>query len=141
MVIVDCSRSNPMNAKNLYLWKTMLTTFTRSWFIIILFYLPLLSFSQTTNISGGVNSYHSVLGISTVAAKLDNVSGLAYGNTVLIIQMKGADIVATNISTFGDTTSLNYAGNYEIATICSVSNDTVYFFNQLISNYDVSKKV
>ena len=101
------------------------------------------SFSQTTNISGIRNSYHSVLGVyaTTVAAKLDNVSGLAYGNTVLLIQMKGATINTTNNSTFGDTTSLNYAGNYEIATICSVSNDTVYFFNQLLNTYDVNYKV
>ena len=62
--------------------------------------------------------------------KLDNVSGLAYGNTVLIIQMKGAAINTTATSSaFGDVTSLNYAGNYEVATICSVSNDSVYFFN------------
>ena len=115
MVIVDCSRSNPMNAKNLYLWKTMLTTFTRSWFIIILFYLPSLSFSQTTNINGVINSYHSVLGVDAIknGVKLDNVSGLAYGNTVLIIQMKGASInTNASSSSFGDVSSLNYAGNY-----------------------------
>ncbi|HET9746106.1 MAG TPA: T9SS type A sorting domain-containing protein, partial [Chitinophagaceae bacterium] len=101
----------------------------------------LISFSQTTNISGVVNSYHRVIGISNVAAKLDNVSGLAYGNTVLVIQMKGASINTTNNSSFGDTTSLNYAGNYELATICSVSNDSVYFFNLLINNYDAAYKV
>src|SRR5262245_59230214 len=110
-----------MNTKNCHLWKQFLwTTFMRPWFIIILFHFSLLSHSQTTNISGIVNSYHAVIGISTTAAKLDNVSGLAYGNTVLVIQMKGASINTANTSSFGDTTSLNYAGNYEIATICSV---------------------
>jgi len=73
--------------------------------------------------------------------KLDNVSGLAYGNTVLVIQMKGATINTANNSSFGDTTSLNYAGNYEIATICSVSNDSVFFFNTIKNSYDVNYKV
>lgn len=124
------------------MWRLLLsTTFLRSWVVIFLFISTSPGFSQTTNISGIVNSYHSVIGISTIAAKLDNVSGLAYGNTVLVIQMKGATITTTNTASFGDTLSLNTAGNYEIATICSVSNDTVYFFNQLKNTYDVNYKV
>ena len=130
-----------MNTKIQYLWRPFFTASFRTWFTFILIHLSLQGFSQTTNISGIINSYHAVLGISTIAAKLDNVSGLAYGNTVLVIQMKGASIITTNTSTFGDTTSLNYAGNYEVATICSVSNDSVYFFNQLLNNYDVNNKV
>lgn len=82
-----------------------------------------------------------MLGVSSTAAKLDNVSGLSYGNTVLLIQMKGAVINTANNSSFGDTTSLNDAGNYEVATICSVSNDSVYFFNQLLNSYDPNYKV
>lgn len=131
-----------MNTRGCYLWRPLLsTTFIRSWLIIFLFQASLVTFSQTTNISGVVNSYHEVVDISATAAKLDNVSGLAYGNTVLIIQMKGASINTLNNSSFGDTTSLNYAGNYEVATICSVSNDSVYFFNQLVNNYDFNYKV
>ena len=55
--------------------------------------------------------------------------------------MKGATISTTNNSTFGDITSLNDAGNYEIATICSISNDSVYFFNTILNTYDVNYKV
>jgi hypothetical protein len=131
-----------MNTKHCYLWKALLTTtVSRSWSIIFLFLFSLPVFSQTTNISGIINSYHSVIDISATAAKLDNVAGLAYGNTVLIIQMKGASINTSNNASFGDTTSLNYSGNYEIATICYVSNDSVYFFNELINNYDYNYKV
>lgn len=127
---------------NCFFWKNLpVNTFIRSWFIIIFFHLAFLSYSQTTNINGIINSYHSAIAISATAIKLDNVSGLSYGNTVLIIQMKGASISTANNSSFGDTSSLNNAGNYEIATICSVGNDTVYFFNQLLNNYDVSNKV
>ncbi len=131
-----------MNPVNCFLRRlSLLTTFIKSWLLIIIIFSTSFSFSQTTNISGIVNSYHRVIGVSTTAAKLDNVSGLAYGNTVLLIQMKGASINTANTSSFGDTTSLNYAGNYEVATICSVSNDSVYFFNELIHNYDVNYKV
>src|SRR6185436_13269426 len=55
--------------------------------------------------------------------------------------MKGASINIANNSAFGDTISLNYAGNYELATICSVSNDSVYFFNEVKNSYDVNYKV
>jgi Secretion system C-terminal sorting domain len=131
-----------MKPVNRFSWRPfLLTTSIRSWFIILLLFSTVFGFSQTTNISGIRNTYHSVLGISTVAAKLDDVSGLSYGNTVLLIQMKGAFINTTNNSTFGDTTSLNYAGNYELATICSVSNDSVYFFNEVKNSYDVNYKV
>jgi hypothetical protein len=128
-----------------FLWKPfLLTTSIRSWFIILLLFSTVFGFSQTTNISGVINTYHSVLGVdaSKNAMKLDNVSGLSYGNTVLIIQMKGATInTIASSSSFGDVTSLNYAGNYEIATICSVSNDSVYFFNTILNSYDVNFKV
>lgn len=100
-------------------------------------------FSQTTNISGIVNTYHAVLGVDAVksAVKLDNVSGLAYGNTVLIIQMKGATINTANSSSFGTVSAMNDVGDYEIATICSVSSDSVYFFNTILNTYDVNYKV
>ncbi|HJS54695.1 MAG TPA: hypothetical protein VJ765_09135, partial [Chitinophagaceae bacterium] len=131
-----------MNPVICYLWKTIfLHRFKRSGCTIAFLFSTTFSFSQTTNISGIINTYHSVLAISTTAAKLDNVSGLTYGNTVLLVQMKGATISTVNNSTFGDTSSLNYAGNYELATICSVSNDTVYFFNEVLNSYDVNYKV
>ena len=128
-----------------FLWRPLLlTTSIRSWFFILFLFSTGVGFSQTTNINGIINTYHSVLGVDATknAVKLDNVSGLSYGNTVLIIQMKGATINTTaSSSSFGDVTSLNYAGNYEIATICSVSNDSVYFFNTILNNYDITYKV
>lgn len=71
--------------------------------------LPCTLFSQT-NISGVVNSYHKVIGINyTVSGvKLDDVSGIATNDRVMIIQMKGA-IVNTTItsSSFGSVSSLH----------------------------------
>ena len=101
------------------------------------------STSQTTNISGIINSYHSVIEIfpSKAGVRVDNTSGLTHGDLVVLIQMKGASIVTANAINFGDTTSLNNAGNYEIGTICEVLSDTVFFFFTLLNNYTVADKV
>jgi len=133
-----------MKPRNCYLRRqSLLTTFSRSWLLAFYLFATSFSFSQTTNISGVRNNYYSVLGVDVTknAVKLDNVSGLSYGSTVLLIQMKGATISTTNNSTFGTVTSLNDAGNYEIATICSISNDSAYFFNTILNTYNVNFKV
>lgn len=100
-------------------------------------------FSQPTNISGIVNTYHKVLQVfpSQAGVRVDNTSGLTSGDLVVIIQMKGAQININNTSAFGDTISLNNAGNYELATICEVINDTVFFFHTLLNNYTVTNQV
>ena len=55
--------------------------------------------------------------------------------------MKGASINTSNSASFGDTTSLNQAGNYEIATVCNVIDDSVFFVYMLLNQYDVAGKV
>jgi len=134
-----------MNPVRCFSWKPLLlTTLIKSLLPVLALFSTSCSFSQTTNISGVVNSYYSVLGVDMAksALKLDNVSGLAYGNTVLIIQMKGATINLTaSSSAFGDVSALNDAGDYEVATICSVSSDSVYFFNTILNTYDINYKV
>ena len=131
-----------MNPLSCFLWRFFsLTTIIKSWLLIIPVCTFLPGVAQTTNISGIVNSYHRVIGVGTNAVKLDNISGLSYGNTVLIIQMKGASTNTNNTSAFGDISSLNDVGNYELATICAVSSDSVYFFNDVMNSYDVNNKV
>jgi len=101
------------------------------------------AFSQTS-INGVVNTYHKVIAINTSQSglKLDNVAGLAVYDRVMVIQMKGATINTTvNSSSFGSVTSLNEAGNYEIATICDVRNDSVFLLQQLLRSYSVTNKV
>lgn len=127
-----------------HLLKTMIPTFA-SWFkvFILLLVSPLFSPAQTTNVSGIINTYHSVTEVipSLAAVRVDDATGLAYGNLVVLIQMKGAAINTANNSTFGDTTALNNAGNYEIATICDVGGDTVYFFHEILNSYTAADKV
>lgn len=110
--------------------------------ITALWMLPCTLFSQT-NISGIVNSYHKVNGInySESGLKLDNVSGISVNDRVMIIQMKGAAINTSNTNSFGSVSSLNDAGNYELATVCAVRSDSVFLLQQLLRNYTVADKV
>ena len=111
--------------------------------LFFFFLIPVISFSQTTNISGIINTYYSVTEVvySEACVRVDNTSGLSSGDKVLIIQMKGAAINTANSSSFGDTTSLNDAGNYEVGTICSIGGDSVFLFHTLLNQYTISGKV
>jgi len=81
-------------------------------FLVTLFFcLPV--FAQT-NISGVVNTYYQVIEVIPAKAcvRLNTVAGLAFGDKAMLVQMKGATINTTATSaSFGDTTSLNNAGN------------------------------
>src|SRR6188508_1496343 len=87
---------------------------------LILFY----TFSFKTagqSISGIINTYKKVTAFSSLTntVTVPDVSGLAVGAEVLIIQMKGATIDETNGVTFGNINAgnINGAGNYEYNTI------------------------
>src|SRR5688572_3723973 len=111
--------------------------------ITALWMLPCTLFSQT-NISGVVNSYHKVMGINYTESgiKLDDVSGIATNDRVMIIQMKGATVnTTTTSSSFGSVSSLNQAGNYELATVCDVRSDSVFLLQQLLRTYTEADKV
>ncbi|WP_276502572.1 T9SS type A sorting domain-containing protein [Terrimonas pollutisoli] len=101
-------------------------------------------YSQNTSISGVVNSYFSVTEIvpSKACVRVTNPSGLNYNDKVMLIQMKGASInTNANSSSFGDTTSLNNAGNYEIGKVCTVIGDSVFLIYMLLNQYTISGKV
>jgi Secretion system C-terminal sorting domain len=99
--------------------------------------------AQTTNISGIVNSYYPVIQIlpANDGVRVSNATGLSQHDKIMIVQMKGASVNTANTASFGDTSSLNNAGNYEIATICSIQGDTVYLFFNLLNQYTISGKV
>jgi type IX secretion system substrate protein len=99
--------------------------------------------TSQTNISGIVNSYYTVLEVIPAKAcvRLNTVAGLAPLQKTLLIQMKGASVNTTNSSSFGDTTSLNNAGNYEIAIICAINGDSVFMYHNFLNSYTVTGKV
>jgi hypothetical protein len=111
-------------------------------FSLLLFLKPSPCFSQT-NISGVVNTYYKVVEVipSKACVRLNTIIGLDRLQKTLLVQMKGATVNTTNGSTFGDTTSLNNAGNYEVAIICSISGDSVFMLHNFLNNYTVADKV
>lgn len=115
----------------------------RKHFLLVLLFCIIVPTIQAQNISGVVNSYFKVLAFipSHQGVKVQNVSGLTTHDRVLIIQMKGAAIDETNAASFGNISSVNGAGLYEFATVCSLLNDTVVFENQLLNTYDYTKSV
>lgn len=99
---------------------------------------------QTTNISGIVNTYHKVVEVipSKACLRVADPTGLNVNTMVMVVQMKGATINTTaSSSAFGDVSSLNGAGNYEIGTICYIIGDSVFLFHTLLNSYDASAKV
>ena len=72
---------------------------------------------------------------------MENVSGLSQNDKVMLVQMKGASINTSNNSSFGDITSINNAGNYEINQICRINEDSVFFTYTILNDYTPAGKV
>ncbi|MEM7036229.1 MAG: hypothetical protein AAF570_04550 [Bacteroidota bacterium] len=95
--------------------------------------------AQVTNIGGLLNNTMTpVTGFAGATNSLNvaSAAGLSVGDTVLIIQMKGATINETNSANFGNITDIGSAGNYEFAQICDIAGTTLTFDFQLLNNYD-----
>jgi hypothetical protein len=108
-----------------------------AWLWLILFLAHLTSFAQTTSISNVVNTYHRVIDVipDRACVRVSSTAQLNPSRKVMLIQMKGATVNTTNTAAFGDTTSLNQAGNYEIGTICAIRGDSVFLVNTILNNY------
>jgi hypothetical protein len=117
--------------------------FLRTCFPVFVLLACKTAFAQTTNISGIVNTYHKVIEVVPAKAclRVADATGLNINTLVMVVQMKGATIITANNSTFGDTTSLNGAGYYEIGTICYIIGDSIFLFHDLMNSYDVSSNV
>ena len=78
-----------------------------------------------------VNTYTSLSANATAGASSITVAsaaalGVAPGDLILIIQMQGATINSSvNTSAWGAVTAYNNSGNYEFATVYSVSGNTI----------------
>ncbi len=99
--------------------------------------------AECQSVSGVVNSYFAITAVNTASntVTVDNAAGLYNGEPVLIIQMKGATIDASNTAAYGSITVVNDAGNYEFNTICSISGNEVWLQNKLVNAYDPTGSV
>lgn len=109
-------------------------------FIVFSYLLIGIASAQNTNISGIVNVYRKVIAVDSAKGfvKLSDASNLTQytGNSVMIIQMKGATIDQNDASTFGNITAINEAGQFEIAKMCGQKGDSLIFENKLQNFYD-----
>ena len=107
-------------------------------FCLILLGSLVLSGISQTNISGIINTYSTLTGIDTTnnTITLSSASHFSAGDTLVIVQMKGATIDTTNSSNFGDITNLGGAGLYEINVVESVLGNTVTLEFLLTNYYD-----
>src|SRR6266446_5958914 len=96
-------------------------------FFILIFFLEAfhISHAQPVSIGGIINTYTPVTSIDTAGCNdkinVADASGFSIGDTVMIIQMKGATIDSSNTSSFGDVTDFGNAGNYEFTSVSSIS--------------------
>jgi hypothetical protein len=86
-----------------------------------------------------INDYTEVLGFDICKNELKVADATKYnpGDTVLIIQMKGAVIDSTNTSAFGNISNYNNAGNYEMNIVKQKNGNTLSLLNVLQRQYDI----
>ncbi|MBX9850563.1 MAG: T9SS type A sorting domain-containing protein [Cytophagaceae bacterium] len=103
-------------------------------FILAVFLCQLVS----GQISGVINKYVKVTAVDPACNKATVLptTDFAEGDTVLIIQMKGATAVQANGATFGDPVVLNDAGNYEFAEIYKIIGNDIFFKYTLQRTYN-----
>jgi gliding motility-associated-like protein len=114
--------------------------------LLLLFSIPIFLFSQSTPISGIVNTYSEVTNIDSVSFcgtifTLANSSSFSPGDQALLIQMTGAQVNTTNTSAFGQITDYATAGHYEFVTISNVSGSQVAVGEDLLYTYNTSANV
>ncbi len=87
-----------------------------------------------------INKYAAITGLEGNCSngfKIDDATGFAAGDTVLMIQMQGAAIDSSNTSTFGQVLAMNGAGNYEYNIIQAISGNVTTLRNQIRNSYDI----
>ncbi len=97
-----------------------------------------------TGTSGIINNYAAVATIDICNNKItvDDATKFNIGDTIVIMQMKGAAIDSSNNSNFGTVTNYNNAGLYEFNYVKSKTGNTIEFLNTFLRQYDaVSGKV
>jgi gliding motility-associated-like protein len=113
---------------------------------IILSGLTVSVFSQDRQISSLTNVYRQVISIGPAADNvvLNSIDSIAPGDTVLLIQMKGAIIYEVETSSYGSyRESLGVPGSSEFLIISSVNTGTksVTFTNDIFKSYNVAGSV
>jgi gliding motility-associated-like protein len=86
-----------------------------------------------------INDYTPVLAFNPCDNKItvEDATAFNVGDTILMIQMKGATIDSSNTSNFGILTNYKNAGNYEFNYVKSKTGNIIELKNVLTRQYDV----
>jgi hypothetical protein len=102
---------------------------------LALFLLTVSSLAAQSRIGGVVNVYTPVVAVRCSDVTVEETRGFAAGDTVMIIQMKGAVTSQQNAATYGTITSYGNAGNYEIGIVQEIVGFVVRLRNPLLRRY------
>lgn len=105
--------------------------------IIISFLCSGVSLGQ--NLSGVINTYFQVtdVNMSTYTVTVDDATGLVQDDSLIIIQMKGAERSTEEVDTIhGNITNYNGAGSWELVEICHVIGNEIIFKKDFVNTYD-----
>ncbi|MEO8111869.1 MAG: LamG-like jellyroll fold domain-containing protein, partial [Ginsengibacter sp.] len=91
------------------------------------------------NVPTIINDYTEVLDFDICKNELTVADASKYnpGDTVLLIQMKGAVIDSSNTASFGTVTNYKNAGNYEFNMIKQKAGNILTLLNGLVKQYDI----
>jgi hypothetical protein len=112
--------------------------------LLILTGLAASLYSQDKKISGIINIYKRVEAIGTTPhdnVTLNDVSGIAIGDTVLLIQMKGVEINAYEASAFGSFHDFYGSPGFSeflIVESLNIGTRNVVFTSNIVNNFDVA---
>ncbi len=86
-----------------------------------------------------INTYTPVVAINPCfnIITVEDAGTFNIGDTVLIMQMKGAVIDSSNTASFGNITNYQNAGNYEFNYVKSKSGNNIELKNNLTRQYDI----
>ena len=98
-----------------------------------------LSGCNEPSIGNIINNYTPVLGFNPCNNKIivEDASPFNTGDTVLMIQMKGAIIDSSNTAAFGTITDYKNSGNYEFNYVKNKSGNVIELKNVLTRQYDI----
>lgn len=98
------------------------------------------SLQAQTPIGGLVNDYAAVTNVIACdsAVVVSNPAPFSIGDRVLLLQMKGAEILRTNDSTFGTPVNLHAAGAGEFLVVEAIAGSTITFSTRMVHPYDTS---
>jgi len=114
----------------------------RSLTTLIISFLACISYGQ--NLSGIINQYYAVTSVNMTEFSVDvsNSAGINSQDSLILIQMQGADISNSSIDTInGSITNYNGTGSWEKVHVCEVNGNTIIFKKTFKNNYNTNGKL